>query len=263
MFTDLQCRLLSRLFPAIPDAAEHERSYSGGAKIQQLLGDQLLNLMPGKTVIDFGCGGGAEAIEYARRGARQVIGLDIREDVLAIARERAEAAGLSDVCTFATQTSVPADIVVSIDSFEHFSDPAEILRIMDSLLRPEGQVIFSFGPPWLHPLGGHLFSVFPWAHLTFSEQALCRWRSAFKTDGAMRFQEVAGGLNQMTIGRFEELVKESPFRLSSLEVVPIRRLGAFHNRLTREYTTSVVRGSLRKAGSPSSNGHSNGRRGRR
>jgi hypothetical protein len=55
-------------------------------------------------------------------------------------------------------------------------------------------------------LGGHLFSVFPWAHLIFSEQALIRWRSDFKSDGATRFSEVAGGLNQMTIRRFERLI---------------------------------------------------------
>jgi hypothetical protein len=37
----------------------------------------------------------------------------------------------------------------------------------------------------------------------FSEKALIRWRSTFKTDRATRFSEVAGGLNQMTIAKFE------------------------------------------------------------
>jgi len=51
-----------------------------------------------------------------------------------------------------------------------------------------------------------------------------RWRSEFKTDGATRFQEVAGGLNQMTIHKFEGLVADSPFRIATMELVPIRRL---------------------------------------
>ena len=52
-----------------------------------------------------------------------------------------------------------------------------------------GQVHISFGPPWCHPLGGHLFSVFPWAHLLFTEHALLQWRAGFKHDGATRFGE--------------------------------------------------------------------------
>jgi hypothetical protein len=117
---------------------------------------------------------------------------------------------------------------------------------MNRLLQPAGEVLVSFGPTWYHPLGGHLFSVFPWAHLIFSEKALIRWRSDYRTDGATRFSEVAGGLNQMTIERFEELVAASPLRFASLELVPIRKLRRFQNRLTREFTTSIVRCRLVK-----------------
>jgi hypothetical protein len=59
---------------------------------------------------------------------------------------------------------------------------------MRRMIKPDGCVIAAFGPTWFHPLGGHLFSVFPWAHLIFTERALIRWRSDFKTDGATRFQ---------------------------------------------------------------------------
>ena len=112
---------------------------------------------------------------------------------------------------------------------------------MSALLQPAGEVIVSFGPTWYHPLGGHLFSVFPWAHLLFSEKALIRWRSTFKSDGATRFSEVAGGLNQMTISKFEDLIEDSPFKLASMELVPIKKVRRFHGRLTREFTTAIVR----------------------
>jgi hypothetical protein len=133
-----------------------------------------------------------------------------------------------------------------MDSFEHFADPAGILLIMNTLLKPAGEVLASFGPTWYHPLGGHLFSVFPWAHLVFSKKALIRWRSTFKTDGATRFSEVAGGLNQMTIAKFEEVVASSPLKFANLELVPIRKLHPIHNRLTREFTTAIVRCRLIK-----------------
>lgn len=50
----------------------------------------------------------------------------------------------------------------------------------------------------------------------------------------------------MSIARFERLIASSPFRLASLELVPIRKLRLFHNRFTREFTTSVVRCRLLK-----------------
>jgi ubiquinone/menaquinone biosynthesis C-methylase UbiE len=53
--------------------------------------------------------------------------------------------------------------------FEHFTEPKLALDAMYRLLRPGGTLVASFGPTWYHPLGGHLFSVFPWAHLIFSE----------------------------------------------------------------------------------------------
>ena len=245
MLTDFQYRILRKISPGAPDNCSGG-AYRGKSKLEVLMGKEFFARIPGKTVIDFGCGEGADAVEMAERGARKVIGIDIREDVLQSARERARGAGVENVCDFISSTGETADIVVSVDAFEHFEAPAEILRIMSSLLRPAGEVFVSFGPTWFHPLGGHLFSVFPWAHLVFSEEALIRWRSTFKTDGATRFGEVAGGLNQMTIARFEELVASSPLKFASLELIPIRKLAPFHNRITREFTTAVVRCCLTK-----------------
>lgn len=95
-------------------------------------------------------------------------------------------------------------------------DPARILRGMNTLLQPADEVLVSFGPTWYHPLGGRLFS------------------------------EVSGGLNQMTIAKFEELITGSPLRFASLELVPVKKLRRFHNRLTREFTTAIVRCRLVK-----------------
>ena len=117
---------------------------------------------------------------------------------------------------------------------------------MHRLLRPGGYVCASFGPTWYHPLGGHLFSVFPWAHLLFSEQALLRWRAQTRHDGAKKFSEVESGLGQITIRQFERAVTDSRFEVEQLRLLPIRKLAWAHNRLTREFTTATVRVKLRK-----------------
>ena len=216
------------------------------SRLRVIWGDAIFSMLQGKSVLDFGCGEGSEAIEMAQCGADYVIGLDIREEVLATARQRAKAAGVEQRCEFTTKASRLVDMVISIDAFEHFEDPEGILRLMEGLLKPEGEVVINFGPTWYHPLGGHLFSIFPWAHLLFSEKALIRWRADFRSDGATRFSEISGGLNQITIKRFEQIVGRSAFEFRSLELVPIRRLRPVHCALTREFTTAVVRCTLVK-----------------
>jgi 2-polyprenyl-3-methyl-5-hydroxy-6-metoxy-1,4-benzoquinol methylase len=245
MWTNIQYRILKSISPGSPDCCTGS-VYEGKSKLAVLLGDEFLSKIPGKCIIDFGCGEGAAAVDMAQRGAKRVIGIDIREDLLQTARQKALTAGVEGSCLFASATKELADIIVSIDGFEHFADPAGSLRTMSKLLQGTGEVMVSFGPTWYHPLGGHLFSVFPWAHLIFSEEALIRWRSTFKTDGARRFSEVAGGLNQMTIKKFEKLIEGSAFNLATLELVPIRKLRPFHSRLTREFTTAIVRCHLVK-----------------
>jgi SAM-dependent methyltransferase len=243
MLNDLQYRFLRKIAPQDPQAMSGS-AYDGKSKIRVSLGDDLLTSIRDKTVIDFGCGDGVATLDLARHGARKVIGIDILEGALKKASMNAADAGLADRCEFSTGTDTKADVIVSLDAFEHFGDPAAILDIMHTLLSPGGCVMASFGPTWYHPLGGHLFSVFPWAHLLFSEDALLRWRGDLRADGATRFAEVEGGLNQMTIARFERLVSASKFRIEALETVPIRPLRSVHSRLTREFTTAIVRTKL-------------------
>ena len=235
-------RILKRVGKKVSD--EVPLAYRGVSKLDKLLGDRFWEDIADKLVIDFGCGHGNDAIEMAKRGAKRVIGIDNRPEVLNVARASAKENCVESKCTFVTDTNERADVITSIDAFEHFQNPSEVLQIMRSRIKDDGKVIAVFGPTWYHPLGGHLFSVFPFAHLIFTERSLIRWRSDFKSDGAKRIEEVSGGLNRMTISRFEKLISESDFCFSRLELVPIRRLRRIAGRWTREFTTSVVRCEL-------------------
>lgn len=238
----VEYHLLKHFWPQGNASVCNESFYHGRSKLETLFGTKIWSTLANKTVIDFGCGEGSDSIGIASV-AKYMIGLDIRESVLSVARQRAAAKGL-DNCLFTTHLETKADVIISIDSFEHFDDPAAILEVMARHLNPDGTVLISFGPPWLHPYGGHLFSVFPWAHLLLTEKALIRWRSDFKNDRATRFSEVEGGLNQMTIQRFNNLIQASRFKILNLTCVPIRATRRFHNRFTKEFLTSTVRCSL-------------------
>lgn len=241
-------RLLRALYPGGPDRFSGN-PYEETDKLEVLLGPEALRSLRDKVVVDFGCGEGREAIAMVHRGARTVIGVDLRQSCVDTATALAEQAGVGDRCFFTTDgTGLDAEVVVSLDSFEHFDDPAHILEVMHSMLRPGGRVITTFGPTWYHPYGGHSLSAFPWAHLLFTERALLRWRADLRKDGATRFREISGGLNQLSISEFERYVADSDFEIASLELVPIRKVRWMHTRATREFTTSVVRCELRKAG---------------
>jgi len=219
-------------------------AYAGRSKLEALFGTQIWPEVRGKSVIDFGCGHGTESVEMAEAGARRVIGLELEECCLVMGRQLALDHGVSARCVFAREPSEKVDVIVSLDAFEHFDDPGAVLGMMSNCLKPDGKVLISFGPTWYHPLGGHFYSVFPWSHLLFSERALTRWRSQYKTDGARSFGE--SGLNKMTISRFKRLVDASPLRFGSFEMVPIRRLRNLHNQFTCEFTTACVRCTLVK-----------------
>lgn len=151
--------ILRRIAPGGGDSGQMDGSaYSGKSKLRVLLGAEALSELGGKSVLDFGCGFGSECLELLEYGATHVVGLDIQEQHLDVARARAVAFGKADQCTFVSEFHDQVDAIVSIDSFEHFEDPAEVLGAMHSMLKPGGKVHISFGPTWYHPLGGHLFS---------------------------------------------------------------------------------------------------------
>lgn len=222
----------------------HEECNHPTSKLTNFFGNDFYEVIKGNTVIDFGCGVGNQAVEMAVMGASKVIGIDILEDMLVKGRELAQRLSVADRCTFARSANELADIIISKDAFEHFSDPLAVLKTMSALLKKDGYVLATFGPTWKHPYGGHLFSVFPWAHFVFTEKALIRWRSDFKSDGATKFSEVEEGLNQLTIKRFEQIVEKSPLQLEWLAPVPIKGINFLKHRAFREIGTSVVRCKL-------------------
>jgi hypothetical protein len=105
-------------------------------------------------------------------------------------------------------------------------------------------LLASWGPPWYHPRGMHLNELPPWTHVFCAEEAVLRWRQLMRGGTATTYSEI--GLNRMTVSRFEKLAGLSGLRIELLKVVPIRPLRLIHNRLTREFTTSIVQSKLVK-----------------
>jgi hypothetical protein len=63
-----------------------------------------------------------------------------------------------------------ADIMVSVTPLSILPTPRRILRIINMLLQPAGEVLISFGPNLVSPIWRVIYSPFSqWAPLIFSE----------------------------------------------------------------------------------------------
>ena len=100
-----------------------------------------------KVVLDVGTGKGRFAIDFAINGAAKVIGIDINAEMITIAIERCQMAGVRNVdfqVGDAKELSYKAntfDVVVCIQIFMHLPDPYNTLLELKRVVNPGGKVI--------------------------------------------------------------------------------------------------------------------------
>jgi len=104
----------------------------------------LLGEVRGKTVLDLGCGSGENIIPLVHRGA-QVIGIDISPELISIAQQRLDQAGLSAIVrvgsAYETQLADDSVDVVFCMSLIHHLDIAPAREEMRRILRPGGSIV--------------------------------------------------------------------------------------------------------------------------
>jgi SAM-dependent methyltransferase len=168
----------------------------------------------GKVVLDYGSGFGYQAIAMVHAGAKHVVGLDIMEIAKTTGEKLAAEHGVTDRTTFITcpaELTSKVDVVLSQNSFEHYPDPQRELNTMASMLAAGGRAFICFGPPWYAPRGSHMayFCRLPWVNVLFPESTVMSVRSQYRDDGAKHYVDVPGGLNMMSIAKWEGLIRST------------------------------------------------------
>jgi 2-polyprenyl-6-hydroxyphenyl methylase/3-demethylubiquinone-9 3-methyltransferase len=104
--------------------------------------------LPGKRVLDIGCGGGILSESMAGLGA-SVKGIDLSSEALGVADLHSLESGVSveyeEIAAEALAAREPAsyDVVTCMEMLEHVPQPAAIVAACATLVKPGGWVFFS------------------------------------------------------------------------------------------------------------------------
>jgi ubiquinone/menaquinone biosynthesis C-methylase UbiE len=115
---------------------------------------QALDLSPGQTLIDLGCGRGGPGLWLAREIGVSLVGVDFSPIAIDQATHRAALFGLTALARFVVGdlantalSDANADAAVSIDAFHFAADPAAAAAEARRIIRPAGRLVLTNWQP--------------------------------------------------------------------------------------------------------------------
>jgi SAM-dependent methyltransferase len=262
------CRLYQRAFARshaeavrlseIHDTGDRDDYLRGYFDHQYAKGKEMVDRFVGITreweggrALDFGCGAGGLTYRLRER-SREAVGIDLDRDKLAFARAQADRLGVSGVefvCYDGGDVPFPDhsfDCIFCVDVIEHLPNPGRFVRAFRRLLRPGGLLLLSFGPPWGHAHGKHLWAKLPgwWTHLLFPRPAVME---VLNLPRRTRWEDL--GLHKLTVDRFDRVMAASGFEPLHTEYRMKRPLGVVRRvPVIRELFVGEVVGVYRNPG---------------
>jgi phosphoethanolamine N-methyltransferase len=123
---------------------------TGGAQTTDELCTRLgRSLRPGVRVLDVGSGIGGAAFHLAKTYGAKVTGIDLAEEMVAVAHERAGQLGMNGSVKFLLgdvleeKFAEPFDIIWSRDAFMHIPDKGRLFSRLFELMAPGGRLVIT------------------------------------------------------------------------------------------------------------------------
>lgn len=135
-------------FESYSQMARSQKGLDGAGEWQTL--KELLPDFKGKRVLDLGCGYGWHCFYAAEHGAASVVGVDLSEKMLAVAREKNTFSNVTFIHdSFDTVVFDPTsfDIVISSLAIHYIEDFGKLAKHIANWLVPGGQFVFSVEHP--------------------------------------------------------------------------------------------------------------------
>ena len=159
--------------------------------------------LPGKRVLDVGCGGGILSEGLCQRGAH-VTGIDMGAAPLSVAKLHGLESGIEvdyqqiTVEELAEQQAGTFDVVTCLEMLEHVPDPSSIIKACEKLLKPGGQLFLSTinrnPKAFLFAIVGaeHLLKMLPKGTHEYKKFIKPSELSTYVRQASLEFQDITG-----------------------------------------------------------------------
>ena len=229
--------------------------------------------LAGRTVVDFGCGGGMLSAMLVEAGAQKVYGIESSLEILDTLRKTSpKRPNVEFMLGETSKIPLPdssVDLIFCISVLEHVIDVDSILKEWYRILRNGGQVLIAWSG-WGHPDASHLASLIPipYAQCIFSERTLARTAARIRSlniqaqrswwaglagetpEDRENNQYCDGFLNKMTIGQFNKRLAKTKFEVTEHKCHPPSWIPQIHPLFVipffREHLTSFSTYALSK-----------------
>lgn len=122
-----------------------ERDDCHNILLEQPAMENFLPDLNGKSVLDLGCGYGRNCIDFVKRGAKSVVGVDISRKMLEIAQKESEDEKIEYLNISMTDIDTlneKFDFVYSSLAFHYIEDFTKLITDIRNLLNPSGYLLF-------------------------------------------------------------------------------------------------------------------------
>ena len=185
----------------------------------------------GKTVLDLGCGYGHNCVDFVKRGAAGVVGIDISEKMLKIAKSESSHTKIRYIrmsMTDIDKLDQKFDLVYSSLAFHYVKDFDRLAKNIYKLLNKGGYLLFSQEHPLVTATVGGLHHYNKdadgnYTSFTFSDYGMPGERTtSWFVDGVRkyhrRFSDIITGLGKA--GFIIETVSEPIPKESAVKIIP-------------------------------------------
>jgi 2-polyprenyl-3-methyl-5-hydroxy-6-metoxy-1,4-benzoquinol methylase len=178
--------------------------------------------LAGKKVLDFGCGNGAQTVEFIRDGCR-IVALDVDEGELKL---------LSDYLRSRNERSIlpvrydgrglpvadaSVDVVLCYEVIEHVGDEELALREIRRVLKPGGEAVISVpNKAWIFETHGARLPLLPWNRVPFFSWLPDSIHGKYANARIYRRSEIVAKLSQAALR-----VRSAEYITAPMDVVKI------------------------------------------